>query len=340
MRRNIRIAISLGCIAVGSLLTAGTISVDAISSGVPAQQSTATPEAAVPHIATEEEMIAARLEWSQSKHSETYDEGMGANTTCARCKSPMNWDPSNLAVDASLNCAACKRVPGSPRPDLEGGTPVSMEDWVGISCAICHEPVGDSYWTGISYWDQTRKMHVPMESVKELCARCHEGRHGFEVSEEQEQSIAHHDWDCTRCHGSHGAPSKCTDCHDPVDSDGAAEHARHPSVSCTACHDQGGLSIWLEDDPASKFNNKYIPRRFAHTLTSWPSHDLGRKVDCLRCHHERNMKDQQPMVVQDVSCTACHPGGQASFWCTNFQRNTDPNPTPTPVPTSPAKVTP
>ena len=48
----------------------------------------------------------------------------------------MNWDPSNLAVDASLNCAVLQAgTRGSPRPDLEGGTPVSMEDWVGISCA-------------------------------------------------------------------------------------------------------------------------------------------------------------------------------------------------------------
>ncbi len=114
-----------------------------------------------PHVATEAELLSAQLEWSQSQHAETYDDGQGANTTCAKCKSPMNWDPSNLAVEAALNCGSCKRVPGAPRPDLEGGTPVSMEDWQNISCGICHEPVGDSYWTGISYWDQTQKKLCP-----------------------------------------------------------------------------------------------------------------------------------------------------------------------------------
>ncbi len=176
-----------------------------------------------------------------------------------------------------------------------------------------------------------------MESVKELCAQCHEGQHGFEVTSEQEHSIAHHDWECTRCHGAHGTTSQCTDCHDPLTGAGEFEHARHPSVNCTACHDQGGLSIWLEDDVSSKFLNEYILRRFAHTLTSWPSHNLGRQVDCLRCHHERNFYDQQPLVAQTVSCTACHPDGQASFWCTNFLRDNDPNPTPTAIPTNPAE---
>jgi hypothetical protein len=322
MRRKIRFIISMACILAGCLLTTGTIS------AVPSLQSTATPQvtATVAHVATQAELQTARLEWSRSKHANTYNNGMGANTTCASCKSPMNWDPASLAVDAAHDCASCKRVPGAPRPELVGGTPVPQSEWKNISCDICHQPMGDSYWTGISFWDQSTQSYIPMTSVKELCAKCHEGQHGFEVTEEQNLSPAHHDWECIRCHGPHGSVSKCTDCHDPKSGAGASEHDRHPSVSCTACHDQGGLSIWQEQNSASVYFGKFVPRRFAHTLRSWPSHNLARKVDCLRCHHQRN--SQQPIVAQSVSCTACHPNGQGSFWCTNFQRNLDPNPTP------------
>jgi hypothetical protein len=90
---------------------------------------------------------------------------------------------------------------------------------------------------------------------------------------------------CTECHGSHGLPSACTDCHDPTTGPGAAEHLRHPSVNCTGCHDQGSLSIWQEGDIGSKHFGEYITRRFAHTLTSWPSHNLTKEVICQKCHH-------------------------------------------------------
>ena len=74
-------------------------------------------------VATLAELAQARLEWSKSAHADTYDQGMGANTTCARCKSPRNWDENIPAVAQSLDCAACKREPGAPRPELESGVP-------------------------------------------------------------------------------------------------------------------------------------------------------------------------------------------------------------------------
>jgi hypothetical protein len=168
-----------------------------------------------------------------------------------------------------------------------------------------------------------------MQSATQLCGKCHEGQHGFEVIEEQAESPAHQGWDCTKCHGSHGTPVKCTDCHDPTVGKGAEEHARHPNVNCTACHDAGSLTIWLDQDVGSKHYGEYAPVRFAHALTSWTSHNLSLEVDCGRCHHP-GPGDTTP-VVANVVCTACHPDGAVSFWCRYFPRNF-PFGTPTPSP--------
>ncbi|MBT7601603.1 MAG: hypothetical protein HN560_11060 [Anaerolineae bacterium] len=317
-----------GIIILGLFLLASSVVAAPGAQMEPTPMQQSTPE---PHVATKAELDAAHNEWSNSQHADTYDFGLGANTTCASCKSPRNWDPANPALDEAHDCAACKRIPGAPRPVLVSGEAVAQSEWKNIGCDICHQPMGDSFWTGISFWDQAAQSYEPVESVGELCGKCHEGQHGFEVVEEQQNSPAHNQWNCTDCHGVHGAPSTCTDCHDPLEASGADEHERHPSVNCTGCHDQGGLSIWLEDELTSKHNGEYIPRKFAHTLTSWPSHNLSKQVDCLRCHHPPG--GEQPIVAQTVSCVDCHPNGEVFFWCTYFERNPDPNPTPTPTPT-------
>jgi hypothetical protein len=276
------------------------------------------------HLATQSELETAEAEWLESSHSDTFDMGLGANTTCARCKSPMNWDPSAGSIEASLDCYACKRVPGESRPLLPGGETVSRELWQDIKCDICHVPVGDTYQVDIAFWDQSAGAYQPVESVMELCAHCHEGQHGFEVIGEQEASPVHTGWECTQCHGSHGAPSSCEDCHDPEQSSGAEEHERHPDVNCTACHDAGSLTIRLNVDPESKHFGEFIPVRFAHALTSWPSHNLGTEIICERCHHPT--PTGAPAVDTVTPCTACHPDGAMWTWCVNFERDIDLHP--------------
>ncbi|MEJ2013352.1 MAG: hypothetical protein P8X64_14145 [Anaerolineales bacterium] len=281
----------------------------------------ATP---TPAVASPEQLAAAEADWLESSHSDTYDMGVGANTTCARCKSPTNWDPQAPGAELSLDCYSCKHVPGEPRPELVGGDPVPQADWNNITCEICHEPVGDSYSTGIAFWDQLSETYQPVESVMELCAHCHEGQHGFKVIEEQRESPIHTGWECTDCHGAHGSPSSCTDCHDPEQGPGATEHARHPDVNCTACHDAGGLTIHRESDPSSKYYGIYIPVRFAHSLTSWPSHDLTTEIECIRCHHP-GPTGKSPVDVS-TGCSACHPDGAMWIWCSNFIRDQNPVP--------------
>ena len=297
---------------IGSFVSASILPVDYDN-----QISTATP---APQVATREELLVAQAEWELSAHADTFDDGMGANTTCARCKSPKNWDPSqDLAAQKALDCGSCKRISGAPRPELESGVPVTQHEWQNIQCNICHIPTGDSFYTDIAFWDQSSRTYIPVQDTNELCAKCHESQHGFEVVEEQSASLAHNSWECTRCHGPHGKSSACTDCHDPTIGPGAVEHGRHPSVDCTACHDAGGLSIWQERVPDSKFFGKYITRRFAHTLTSWPSHNLSKDVSCVKCHHPKDYNS--PVLVEEIGCHICHPDGAVLFWCINFPRD-------------------
>lgn len=275
-------------------------------------------------IATDDELVAAWSEWETSAHADTYDDGIGANTTCARCKSPLNWDPISELAEAAQDCGSCKRIPGAPRPDLEGGIPVPQSDWKNIGCEICHRPTGDSFYVEISFWNQAIGDYEPVNSPTELCEKCHSGRHGFEVIKEQAISEAHQAWDCTECHGSHGSDVLCTDCHDPDEGEGAFEHQRHPNVNCTACHDGGGLSIWKDTNPDSRYFGQTITRRFAHTLTSWPSHNIVLVVKCERCHHP--ISKTRGAIEPDVGCEECHDGGAVWVWCDYFPR--DPNPDP------------
>lgn len=311
-----RLATLVAPLAVGLLVLTSTLSSAPSASAI---SPTATPPG---RIATEEELATAQSEWLSSAHSDTFDMGVGANTTCARCKSPTNWDPLAPGLEASLDCYSCKRSPGEPRPDLLNGVVVDQETWNDVSCEICHVPVGDSYQTEIAFWDQITGTYKPVDSVMELCSHCHEGQHGFEVIEEQNASALHTGWECTECHGVHGNPSSCEDCHDPEEGAGASEHARHPSVDCTGCHDAGGLMIRQEHNIASTHFEKYIPVRFAHSLTSWPSHNLSTDINCVRCHHP--LPTGGSPIDPSTECTACHEDGAMWLWCEGFPRDPDP----------------
>ncbi len=286
---------------------------------------TPTPRPTVtPHVATATELQAAQTQWAQSRHANTFDAGQGANTTCAQCKSPRNWDPDAMAAQFAHDCFACKREPGQPRPDLSGGVAVPQADWKSITCDDCHQPVGNSYSTALSYWNPELNQYEPVKSSTELCAKCHAEQHGFGVIWEQSVSPAHKGWDCTRCHGSHNTPVKCTDCHDVTQGRGATAHANHPQVDCTTCHDAGGLVVWRDPYPDSRFYQKLMPQRMAHALRSWPSHDLQTAVDCRRCHHPQGA--QQTLIASTVTCNnaACHPDGASFNWCPAFPRSDAP----------------
>lgn len=318
MKRLFWIGIAGLALGLACWVSAGSMPANALSP-------TVTPAPLLERqIATAEELAGAEAEWANSAHADSYDQGMGANTTCARCKSPKNWVADPIAAQAALDCASCKRVPGEPRPNLDAGVPVAESDWQNISCDVCHQPAGDSFLTSIAYWNNELGQYEAVASETALCARCHKGEHGFQVVEEQSQSTAHSGWECSACHGPHGTRSACTDCHDPFAGDASEDHARHEQVNCTACHDAGNLPVWLASDPSSRHAGTYITVRSAHAPSSWPSHNQQRPVACVRCHHPR--EGSLGAVSQESSCESCHSGGAVWYWCPLFPRDAPPYP--------------
>lgn len=311
-----RLSFSYIILLVGIFLLASGLLISVLEAQEPTPTTIPDPDA----IASPIELAAVRAIWEHSGHASTFDNGMGADTTCARCKSPLNWDPTALAAEAALDCASCKRIPGEARPLLEGGTPVAENEWQHIGCPICHEPVGDSYRIAPSFWNQELGIYEPVESDSELCAHCHEGQHGFEVVEEMQEDQAHPGWQCLDCHGPHGGDISCVDCHDVTTGENAQVHTNHQQVVCSACHDQGGLALWQERDPNSSFYSSVVTIRFAHTLTSWPSHNLRTEVTCGRCHHAAGL--YRAPIAESVSCgnEACHAQGAVLFWCTIYEQ--------------------
>jgi hypothetical protein len=84
------------------------------------------------------------------------------------------------------------------------------------------------------------------------------------------------------------------------------------------------LSVWRDPNENSRHYDTTITRRFAHTITSWPSHDLQTTVDCRRCHHPQGQI--LPAVAATVGCDnlACHPNGAVLNWCPALGRNPAP----------------
>ncbi len=309
---------ALGLILSGLLMFCLAI---LVADGEVQGQSNSPPaETPPPPTADAMQIAAAYAAWERSGHASTFDNGLGADTTCARCKSPLNWDPEHPAAELALDCASCKRMPGEPRPVLAGGEPVPEDEWHNINCDVCHEPVGNSYYVTASFWNQQLGQYEPVETSEELCAHCHASEHGFMVIEEMAADSVHPGMSCTDCHDPHYSDVTCEDCHDTTTGPAAAEHAIHTMVDCTACHDQGGLGLWWDYDPLSQYYGKVMPQRFAHTLRSWVSHDLRTEVDCRRCHHARSTT--YPALAQEVSCdnAACHPQGAVLNWCPYLPR--------------------
>lgn len=284
---------------------------------------TPTPHLPVtPHVATLAEVQTATAQWSVSRHANTFDAGTGANSTCALCKSPRNFDPDAFAKLAAEDCSACKRELGQPRPDLSGGVPVAQAEWKNIGCDVCHQAVGNSYSTALAFWNPELGAYESIKTSNELCGKCHAEQHGFGVIWEQSVSAAHKGWECTRCHGSHNAQVQCIDCHDANSGRGATAHQQHSSVDCTACHDAMKSVIWQDPYPNSRFYQRYYPQRTAHALRSWPSHNLQTAVECTYCHHPQDA--QMKIVADQVKCPACHADGATFYWCPAIQRSDAP----------------
>ena len=114
-------------------------------------------------------------DWVMSEHGSSYDNGMGANTYCAKCKSPIEFDPQST---------------------LENNIIIPESKWQSVTCLVCHttnlvpqpRPPGahlhlmGNYIPGSgdpnnATLENITQMYIIRDNPNDLCAYCHTGRY-------------------------------------------------------------------------------------------------------------------------------------------------------------------
>ena len=269
---------------------------------------TATP---IP-IPDQSEYITA---WEIGPHSADYDLGKGPNTMCTRCHSPQNWIPGSK-TSAPPNCVTCKfpfdaelRIAPS---FAEGGMDlVTEEQWVGITCAQCHEVDENGTASAELAWLAPITLtYETLNSPNELCTKCHATPSGTQAGS-QGLSADHlitlggsahlnysGEWPqadrpqyCTDCHNAHsGETTQCVDCHTNTADSHTKVAPMMGTVTCMACHDASGASVGRAGEGGDFTTILTSPGRGGgpDTVSEIISHSIVYQVACNRCHFEGN----------------------------------------------------
>ena len=241
-------------------------------------------------------VTAVRQAWQSSPHANTFDEGKGPNTYCARCHSPQNWDPA-AKIDAPPNCVSCK-FSFDPAPRIaKGNPPVAHADWKDVGCADCHATANGVVSSQIAWTDKVTGKSVQVASATLLCEKCHTDtdtiKHKIDLG-----TSAHKGFTCVSCHDPHSTVASCSTqaCHPtntPTFKAIAGHDDAHKNVSCEACHDASGAKIGTDKGTFVTLKSSELLGRT--TTAPVPSHNLARAVDCARCHAAGNPWGLKPV---------------------------------------------
>lgn len=231
------------------------------------------------------------LAWEAGPHSAEYDLEKGPNTYCARCHSPLNWDPE-AEIDPPPNCVSCK-FPHENEVRIAAGNPLIPEDeWQGVSCQVCHAEGVGGETVVVAWQDEVTGYAEVVSNSSELCEKCH---HDTEtLSHQREISGIHSDLSCVECHNPHSGRASCGDvgCHAEQQAAFAVVIPAHVGVTeketCVECHTEG-----MDE------HTMYVKEQGSD--------------DCLDCHIELTEFEQSGKILrahsmyhQQVDCAACH----------------------------------
>jgi hypothetical protein len=252
-----------------------------------------TPEAtAAPTV----NAVALRQAWQSSPHANTFDEGKGPNTYCARCHSPLNWDPL-AKIDQPPNCVSCK-FSFDPAPRIaKSNPPVARTDWKDIGCEVCHATTNGVVSSQIAWTDKAAGQSAPIANATLLCEKCHTDTDTIKHKIDLGTSV-HKGFTCVSCHDAHSTTASCSAqaCHpttSPVFKAVTAHDDAHKAVSCNACHDASGAKIGTDKGTFVTLKSSELLGRT--TTAPIPSHNLQRVVDCTRCHAAGNPWGLKPV---------------------------------------------
>lgn len=239
------------------------------------------------------------LAWESSNHADTYDLEKGPNTYCAKCHSPLNWDPDSV-IDAPPNCVTCKFSHEYELRVAEGNPLVPEDEWKDIGCESCHMVDEGVVNEQIAWYNAQTNFYETMTDSTSLCEKCHLDnetlRHMRELG-----TYAHANFTCTTCHDPHSTVANCgaEGCHLDIIQDRLLPSDKHIGIQsmseCLTCHPLG------------------------LRLHSMETRQIGEE-DCLGCHS--NFKGltredipplQHSLIHASVSCTACHDASGYEF---------------------------
>ncbi|MBI5650043.1 MAG: hypothetical protein HZC40_06275 [Chloroflexi bacterium] len=239
-----------------------------------------------------------RQQWQKSPHANTFDQGKGPNTYCARCHSPRNWDPA-AKIDPQPNCVSCKFAFDPAMRIAKSNPPVAKVDWKDIGCEVCHKTENGITLSQIAWLDNATGKYEAVADATALCEKCHTDtetiRHKRDVSKS-----AHANYGCTKCHDAHSTVASCSTqaCHPnalnpakPI----LGHDKAHATVSCIACHDTAQFKVGI-DKPSGMWitfrTNELMGRS---TTAVYKSHAIVRAVDCNKCHAPNNPWGLKPV---------------------------------------------
>ena len=271
---------------------------------------TLTPIPVVPTVNTPKEWTL----WNESPHAATNKTTSVANTYCAQCHSPLNWN-SQATRETAIE--------------------ISIGEWRNIPCEVCHEANGTGFAASVSWWDSETRQNLPIVNGTELCEKCHLDSDEFHYKVNLDDSV-HAGFDCIACHNPHSTLASCSNsgCHEQIRPEsslppstptggvhpnnssfcgGANCHpaatqvalsntsihgSTHASVSCIACHDASGARVAPSPELGVWMPLQLQEKDGAQISVPFRSHDIRRDVQCSRCHFEGN-EWELPLVTGD-----------------------------------------
>jgi NapC/NirT cytochrome c family, N-terminal region len=246
--------------------------------------------------------------FSHAKHA--------ANGPCVKCHadSGHNVTPAKLRQAGLLNVAyrpsvpsTSAQTPGSGRADLAGHVKVDCSrchDMAAVKCASCHVPNAKHQGrsSDCTICHKTGPKFVFTHPASQQCSSCHTPK-------------STHTWSgaCSSCHHNPGvnwafahpsSDAQCASCHD--------RPSGHNTGACQTCHKKTGKS-WAFTHPGSKSD-------CASCHTAPAGHEQGQ---CSTCHHKTGVSfafqhpsTPAPHGISGRACTACHPSGYSTYYCT------------------------
>ena len=222
------------------------------------------------------------MRWEAGVHAQTYVENeTGANSSCAQCHAPLEWQPLSSELPPAWVQAGLK--------GLSAPIAIAESNWPDVGCEVCHPQPRDQI-TGEISW-----LSIPSKSIYELrdtsshlCLTCHLPAPGGDHTPLVFEGV-HSELTCTDCHDAHDGSASCgtTTCHQPFAEECEAIETHdnpHRVVTCSGCHDGLGLPIgWNEEQEKWDTFTGGDPQ-IASEADVFSSHALVLEVDCDRCH--------------------------------------------------------